>query len=281
MEERQITVATGLTLAALEAGNGGRPFLLVHGFTGAKEDFAEHLDRLAAEGWHVVAPDLRGHGRSEQPEGLESYSLDAMAGDVLALADALGWDRLTLLGHSMGGMVVQHVALRAPERLVALVLMDTSHGPVGGIDPESIELGKAVVSEGGMALLVEAQRGRPGELQTPADLRLRETRPGYVEFGEAKARACAADMWLGMIDEIVSTQPDRLAELSDLDLPVLIVVGEQDRPFLGAAHAMAEAIPGAMLQMISDAGHSPQFENPEEWFGALSGFLSSSHATWR
>ena len=61
MHERRIGVATGIELAVLEAGAGGRPLLLVHGFTGAKEDFADHLDELAAAGgWHVVAPDLRG-----------------------------------------------------------------------------------------------------------------------------------------------------------------------------------------------------------------------------
>jgi len=50
-----------------EEGAGGRPFLLLHGFTGAKEDFADHLDRWADRGWHVVAPDLRGHGGSSAP----------------------------------------------------------------------------------------------------------------------------------------------------------------------------------------------------------------------
>ncbi len=273
MDIRRIPLATGITLEALEAGSGGRPLLLVHGFTGAKEDFADHADLLADQGWHVVAPDLRGHGTSDQPDGTESYSLKTFATDVLALADALGWDRFVLLGHSMGGMVVQHVALEAPDRLVALILMDTSHGPLGGIDPDAIALGKTVVAEGGMAALVAAQRDRAGDLATAADRRLRETRPGYVAFGESKSLASSGDMWLAMIDEIVTTQADRLADLACLALPTLVIVGEQDQPFVPHADAMAASIPDATLAVISDAGHSPQFENPNEWFTVLRGFL--------
>lgn len=273
MDVRRVSLATGIEVSLLEAGVGGRPLLMIHGFTGAKEDFADHADQFAGDGWHVVAPDLRGHGASDQPAGLDAYTLKTFATDVLATADALGWDRFTLLGHSMGGMVVQVAALEAPERLIGLILMDTTHGPLGGIDPEGIELGKTVVAEGGMSLLVEAQRDRAGDLATPADQRLRETRPGYIEFGENKSRACSGDMWRAMIDEIVFTQPDRLADLAGLDVPTLVIVGEQDQPFLAHADGLAATIPGAQRVTISEAGHSPQFENPDEWYGVLRNFL--------
>src|SRR3954463_5300813 len=99
-------------LAYAEAGAGGRPFLLVHGFTGAKEDFTEWLDRLADAGWHAVAPDNRGHGASEKPDDESEYAFALLAGDLLALADDLwGPDApFVLLGHSMGGMVAQVLA---------------------------------------------------------------------------------------------------------------------------------------------------------------------------
>lgn len=178
MDERRVALATGLALEVLEAGAGGRPLLLVHGFTGAKEDFADHVEALAREGWHVVAPDLRGHGASDAPSGPDRYTLKTFALDVLALADALGWVRFVLLGHSMGGMVVQHVALEAPDRLAGLVLMDTSASPLGGVDPELIALGKSVVAQGGMDLLIEAQRDQPGALETDAHRRVGARRPG-------------------------------------------------------------------------------------------------------
>lgn len=280
MDMRRIGLATGVDLSILEAGAGTpRPLMLVHGFTGAKEDFADHVDALAMEsnrtgGWHVVAPDLRGHGASDAPVGLDQYSLKAFAADVLALADALGWNRFTLLGHSMGGMVAQHAALEAPERISGLVLMDTAAGPVGGVDPEVIALGKSVVGAGGMALLVEAQRNREGELTSAADRRLRETRPGYSAYGETKALACAPDMWLAMVDEIITTQADRLRDLATLTMPVLVMVGEQDQPFRAHAEVMAADIPDAQLAVIPDAGHSPQFEKPHAWFEVLTGFLA-------
>ncbi|MGL4298390.1 MAG: alpha/beta fold hydrolase, partial [Candidatus Neomicrothrix subdominans] len=90
-----------------EAGRGGEPLMLVHGFTGGRADFSEWIDPLAAMGRHVVVPDLRGHGTSGGPAGADRYGLDAFAADVLGLADLLGWNRFGLLGHSMGGMVAQ------------------------------------------------------------------------------------------------------------------------------------------------------------------------------
>ncbi len=273
MEEHRLELASGLRLAVLEAGApSARPLLLVHGFTGAKEDFADHLDRLAARGWHCIAPDLRGHGGSDQPAGRESYGLRVFARDILGLADRLGWGRFTLLGHSMGGMAAQHVALDAGHRVDGLVLMNTSHSPPDGIDPALVELGKSVVAAGGMALLVEASRGQRGALGTPAHERLVATRPGYREFGEAKSLACSADMWMAMVDELLH-QPDRLEALAALRLPTLVLVGEHDQPFLAHSRRMAGAIPGARLVVIPDAGHSPQFENPRAWFEAVVSFL--------
>src|SRR5688572_1906018 len=134
MQTRRVAVRD-VELEIVEAGEGGRPFLVLHGFTGAKEDFTHHegwVDRLAEQGWHVVAPDHRGHGASSKPDGEAAYTFDEFAADALALADHLGWERFALLGHSMGGMIAQYVALTAPERLAGLVLMDTSHGPLEG-----------------------------------------------------------------------------------------------------------------------------------------------------
>ena len=106
MQKRTVDLGT-VQLAIAESGAGGRPFLLLHGFTGAKEDLTEWLDPLAEAGWHAVAPDHRGHGASSKPDDESAYSFEILAADSLALLDALGWDRFALLGHSMGGMVAQ------------------------------------------------------------------------------------------------------------------------------------------------------------------------------
>src|SRR5438067_10860899 len=150
-----------IDLEVAQAGEGRRPFLLVHGFTGAKEDFTDWLDPLAERGWHAVAPDLRGHGGSEQPEAEDAYSLARFAADVDALADALGWTRLVLLGHSMGGMIAQVFALQpSGTRLDGLVLMDTSHACPDGLDPDAVATGASIVRDGGTPLLVDILRKR-------------------------------------------------------------------------------------------------------------------------
>jgi len=271
---RDITTSR-LRHSVAEAGVG-EPLMLVHGFTGAKEDFADFLDGFADRGWQVVAPDLRGHGASEAPIVEAAYSLDEMAADVLALADELGWERFDLLGHSMGGMVAQVVALQVSERLRSLVLMDTGHGPVEGLDPALLALAIEVVRTEGVERLIElaAELGPVGRPRSPSEERVREERAGYIDFGDRKMRAAAPAMYAAMAQGLSSAE-DRLPALAALDVRTLVVVGEEDEGFTGPSARLAEAIPGATLEVIADAAHSPQFENPDRWWKVVSRFLEA------
>ena len=264
--------AGSVVLAVAEAGTGGSGLLLLHGFTGAKEDFADWIDAFAARGFHVVAPDHRGHGASGQPAEESAYSLATFADDARRLVDELGWDRFALLGHSMGGVIAQHLALAVPERLSALVLMDTTYRNVEGIDPTLVALATEVVRTEGVERLLELMNERDAPLATAADARVRAEREGYVAFGERKFLACSPAMYAAMAAELLNDH-DYLAQLAALDVPTLVVVGEQDTPFLGPSQVMADAIPDAELVILPDAGHSPQFEAPEAWWDAVSGFL--------
>jgi len=273
MGERSVDTGT-IHLTIAEEGVGGRPLLLVHGFTGAKEDFGDFLVPLAERGWHVVAPDLRGHGTSDKPTEESAYTLPTFAGDVLALADALGWSRFTLLGHSMGGMIAQQMLLAAPDRIEALILMDTAHGRLeGALDEGMIERAIAFIRANGIEAwkqMMESQADRG--LSTPADLRVRAERPGYVEFGERKLLAVSPAMVASVLGQF-ATVDDRLERLAAHTTPTLVIVGEQDKPFIGPSERMADVMPGASLAVIPDGGHSPQFESPDAWWQALSGFL--------
>jgi pimeloyl-ACP methyl ester carboxylesterase len=273
VQERDVQ-AGSIRLAVVEAGEGGRPLMLVHGYGGAKEDFGEVLDRFAALGWHAVAPDLRGHGHSEYPPGEDDYGFDLFAADVLALADELGWDRFVLLGHSMGGMIVQHIITDHPDRVSALVLMDTAHGPLKWIDSESVELGISIVREHGVAKLIELQKQLEDPLTSPAHTRLVRERVGYEEFCDSKSLATAAPMRIAMMQAFIN-QDDRLEALGAIAVPTLVIVGEQDTPFLKASKRMADRIDGAKLAVIPKGGHSPQFEAPAEWWAAMEAFLES------
>jgi pimeloyl-ACP methyl ester carboxylesterase len=263
-----------ITLHVADAGEGGRPVMLVHGFTANADEVAGVVEPLAELGWHAVAPDLRGHGRSERPTDAAAYSFERMAADVMALADRLGWDRFALLGHSMGGGVAQLIALDHPERLTGLILASTFHGPVPGISMELVQLGCWVVREAGMEGLADAQAARRAENpeSVAAFERLQEAIPGYAEASRARLVDTSPDMWMAMAPLFVS-QEDRLARLAALDVPTAVIVGEHDGTMGDDCRRLAATIPGAELTVIAGAGHVPQLEQPEAWWAAVSGFL--------
>jgi 3-oxoadipate enol-lactonase len=265
----RVTMDDGVALEVTDTGSGPG-LLLVHGFGGAKEDFADHVDALAAR-HRVVTFDHRGHGASDKPADAAAYSLDRMAADVLAVADGLGIDAFRLLGHSMGGMVSRRVVLAEPERIDALVLMDTSPGPIPRLDPELAELAAGIILEQGKDVL-KPMLDEAGTLESPAHLRLLAERPEMLEYEARNWQALSPVMWATMLLELVH-QPDQLELLAGVHCPTLVIVGDQDEPFVDASRAMAAVIPGAELVVVRDAGHSPQFENPGRWFEALDGFL--------
>ncbi len=265
----RVTMDDGVALEVTDTGSGPG-LLLVHGFGGAKEDFADHVDALAAR-HRVVTFDHRGHGESDDPPDAADYSFDRMAADVLGVADAMGIEAFRLLGHSMGGMVARRVVLAAPERIDVLVLMDTSPGPIPGLDPELADLAAAIMLEQGKDVL-KPLLDEAGTLESPAHLRVLAERPELVEYEARNWQAVSPVMWATMLRELVH-QPDQLALLAGVHCPTLVIVGEQDKPFVDASRDMAATIPGAELVVVHDAGHSPQLENPIAWFDAVDGFL--------
>jgi 3-oxoadipate enol-lactonase len=261
----------GVTLETIVEGTGPG-LVLVHGFGGAKEDFSDHIGALARD-HTVVTFDHRGHGESDKPADVAAYSFPRLEADVLQVADAAGVEHFRLLGHSMGGMVARGVALRNAARVDALVMMDTSSGPIPGFDAELIEIGATTALEQGKEAL-HALLDMAKTLDTPAYERLLRERPGYQEFNDRKWDALSEVMWAALV-RAIAYQPDDLQAMRGIECPVLVIVGEQDKPFLKGSRAMADAIPGASLVVIPDAGHSPQFENPQVWFDTVTRFLSS------
>ncbi len=273
MEKRTVDVGE-VGLAILEAGQGGQPLLLVHGFAGSKEDFADEVDRFAAQGRWVIAPDHRGHGESSQPDDEGVYGLATYARDMFALADALGWERFDLLGHSMGGMVAQVMALDRPARIDRLILMDTCHGMVEGVDPDVLLLGVEIARTEGLKVIQDVLKLAARPEDQVAHLRVCAERPGYAEWSDSKMLACSPAMYAAMLREFVS-MPDRLADLASIDRPTLVVVGELDRDFVGPSRRIAEVVPDARLVVIEQAGHSPQFEGTDAWRAAINAFLDA------
>lgn len=269
----RVVVEDGVELEVSVAGSG--PVLLcVHGFGGAKEDFADHVDALADRAT-VALVDLRGHGDSAGPADPAAYSLDRCAADVLAVADALGAARFRILGHSMGGMVVRRVALMAPDRVEGVVFMSTAAGPPKGLDPALVDLGAQLALEDFAALKAVLDDAKA--LGTPAFERLLAERAGFAEYGEWKWSRLTPEMWAALGPEIVR-EPDATGDLGALACPALVVIGELDAVFFDASVAIAAAAPDSRLAVIPDAGHHPQFENPEAWLAAVAAFLDDLDA---
>ena len=268
----RVSTDDGVGLATVVAGPADAPgLLLVHGIGGAKEDFVDHLDGFALD-HRVVAFDHRGHGESDAPDDPAAYSLDRLAADVVMVADATGLRDLRLLGHSMGGMVTRRVALADPGRCAASVFMDTSAGVPPGLDRDLVTLGVEVARNEGLAVLKRLS----DELDlygSPAYRRVLAERPGFAEYAEYKWSAQSPVMWATMVQEILD-QPDQLADLASITVPVLGIVGAEDTAFLEPVRDIVATVPGAELVVVPDAGHSPQFENPPAWWEAMGKFLA-------
>lgn len=269
---KALVMDDGVSLATVASGpEDASGLLLVHGFGGAKEDFDDHVEVLARD-HRVVVFDHRGHGESDAPEDPSAYSLDRLAADTLAVADAHGLRDLRLLGHSMGGMVIRRVVLASPDRAAAVVFMDTSPGSPPGIDPDLVAFGVAIAQTEGMAALRAAQ----DELSlfgSEAYQRVLRERAGFKDYADRKWASLSPVMWATLASELAA-QPDQLDELAvAVRVPALVIVGEQDTAFVPGSRAIASSIPDARLAVIPDAGHSPQFENPEAWYAALRTFL--------
>jgi pimeloyl-ACP methyl ester carboxylesterase len=212
------------------AGASGRPCVLVHGFASNRDE------NWRRTGWYAAferrrrrcaALDLRGHGESAKPHDAAAYAHDAMAGDVLALIDHLGFDEVDLVGYSMGARTVLAAALAAPERIANLVL--------GGVGERSLQpRGDA----GGLVAAMLAED--PKSIDDPLFRGFRLFADFQGEDRDALA-ACASARGAG---------PD-LEAMARLAMPVLVVAGERDElagdPALLAdafAAGRAVALPG-------------------------------------
>ena len=273
MPVARIGVEPGVELA-VEIRGEGPDLLCVHGFGGAKEDFADHVDALATR-WRVITVDLRGHGDSDGPSDPATYSLDGLARDVEAVADAVGAARFRLLGHSMGGMIARRIALDRPDRVDALVLMSTAAGPPAGLDPALVDFGAALALDDWEQLTRLLDEVAP--LRTAAYQRVIDERAGFADFIAWKWSRVAPPMWAGLAPQI-AREPVDLDRLGQVTCPTLVIVGDLDAAFYDGSLAIAEAVPGSRLAVIGDAGHHPQFEQPDVWLDAVISFLEDADA---
>jgi pimeloyl-ACP methyl ester carboxylesterase len=258
----------------------GPVLLLLHGIANSSQTW-EHVAPLLSERFTLIAPDLLGHGESATPRG--DYSLGAHATGVRDLLTALGHDRVTVVGHSLGGGIAMQFAYQFPERCERLVLVSS-----GGLGREVHLLLRAAALPGAdfvLPLVTSPQLlgagRRLGGLLRRARLApegdLDVLARGFASLDNAGSRQAFLHTIRAVIDpsgQRVSAH-DRLA-LAAL-IPSLIVWGERDS-IIPVAHGVAahEAMPGSRLEVFAGAGHLPHDADPDRFAAVLSDFCDTT-----
>ncbi len=264
---------------------GGEPsaerpaVVLIHGMAGSSGTWSAVLPELARH-YTVVAPDLLGHGESDKPR--HDYSLGAYANVVRDLMIALGIERATVVGHSLGGGVAMQLAYQHPARCERLVLVSS-----GGLGPEISWMFRALTIPGAEYLMpvifpplirragnaIGRGMGRLG-LHAP---HLEQGWRSYSALTEPENRHAFVHTLRSVVDrsgQRVSAH-DRLY-LASL-LPTLIVWGRRDR-IIPVEHAVAahQAMASSQLAIFDRAGHFPHAEEPDRFVDALTEFVDTT-----
>ena len=273
----------GRTVSYAEAGSGP-VLLLIHGMAGTYETWQAVIEPLA-RAHTVIAPDLPGHGNSAPGSG--DYSLGSLAAGLRDLLIALGHDRATLVGHSLGGGIAMQFAYQFPEAIERLVLVSS-----GGLGPEVSRVLRAAALPGAdLFIAATAGPGRKAGLALARGLSAVGLRPnvdlaevarGYASLADGAHRAA----FLATLRAVVSTGGQRVDAGDRLYLaegiPSLIIWGRHDRiiPLHHGEHAH-ETIPGSRLEIFDHAGHLPQLEAPGRFVAVLERFLGdTAPAQW-
>ena len=270
----EIEGAGGTRLYA-EAHGDGIPVVLSCGFCTTHENFRPQVDALVEHGARVVLWDYRGHGQSEAPEKDAAYSPEIVVEDLHRVLEwAAPDEQIVLGGLSFGGMLALHYYFAHTERAQGLVLIDS--GP-GFKNPDAqakwaaqAERTAFFLESRGLEAFVD---GKAGATTIGRDSELPAAKA-------ARAAIIAQDpLALGRFGRNVSgVAPGVIDQLAEIAVPTLIVVGEEDDPYMRAAEVMAAKIPGACRVDIEGAGHICNIEKADEFNAVLTRFLSQLDA---
>lgn len=275
-----LDLSTGVQLEYEEHGSGERALVLVHGFTGSRDDWREQLPELAELG-RTIGLDQRGHGGSTNTGDPASYSLDQLTEDLALALDALDTGPCDLLGHSLGGMVTLRVALAHPERVSSLILMDTAARGIGLLPKTVMEGSARLAREAGMGSLARIMRedSRKNRRAAPAALAAMDAMGFDRWWDRIEAKLANMDPEaFAALGLALGDQESLLPRLGEIACPTTIIVGEQDVPLLETSKELARGIPGAHCIIIPDAAHSPQLENREPWLRAVKDHLTRARS---
>jgi pimeloyl-ACP methyl ester carboxylesterase len=241
-------------------GSGDHYVIALHGWFGSARGWGSLPVYLDGSAFTYVFPDLRGYGSRRDVAG--DFTMAEAGADAVALADELGWDRFSLVGHSMSGKAIQHAMLQAPERVRRLVAVNPV--PATGVpfddDGWALFSGAATTRENRAAIInfTTGSRLSPAFIDHVVQHSLdHSTVPAFGAYLESWAKE------------------DFSAQVHGNPVPVKVIVGEHD-PALSAAvmeQTYLALYPNAELEVLANAGHYPMFETPVSLATAMEDFL--------
>ena len=283
---RRIALATGVDLDVQVTGDpANRPVILLHGFPESHLTWRDIVPDLARDHF-VLAPDQRGYARSAKPEGVEAYTPDKIVADVIALADHFGLATFTLVGHDWGGAIAWMAALRHPDRIDRLVIINAPHPFIMQRtlfdDPDQRAASQYItafrdpdfekrVDTMGLGAFFDSSFMKHTDLDRIAD-----EKPVYLDQWSQPGAMTAMLNWYRASSVIVPAmddEPERPAFLEGpfppVTQPTLVIWGMNDaalRP--SQIEGLDEYVPNMTLAKV-DAGHFVPWENPQAVIDAI------------
>jgi pimeloyl-ACP methyl ester carboxylesterase len=258
----------------------GPPVVLIHGMVNSSRHWESVALDLASD-YTVIAPDLLGHGDSAVVRG--DYSLGAHAASIRDLLAAIGIDRASVVGHSLGGGVAMQFFYQFPQRVERLALVSS-----GGLGPDVSPLLRGAALPGASALLWLAAHPRLLDLIDGAGASLGGRGVRKAVYARAVVRAlrplgqpAAREAFLQTLRAVIDRHGQRVSARDRLYLldsfPTLIVWGERDNTIpLAHGRAAHEAVPSSRFETLPRAAHFPHLEDPEGLAAVLRDFLQTT-----
>lgn len=246
---------------------GAPPIVLQHGFTASSASFMSNIAGLS-EHFTVVTVELLGHGESDAPAGVERYRPGPACARLAGLFESLGHGRVLLCGHSLGAALALRFALDCPEWLAGLIVMNSSSAAGTPAWRERARAGMAEMSQRVREQGIGVIRGTPlypaASRHLPADAKAAIAR----DFARLTPEGVAGTA------EGLTIAVNAFERLGELAVPVLVIIGDRDRPFVEATPAFLAALPQERLTTVTipGAGHAANLEQPEAFRDAVVAF---------
>lgn len=295
-ESRRISLATGVELDVTLGGpahEDADPIIFLHGFPESHRTWRHQIAALAPDHL-VIAPDQRGYARSSKPPHVADYQADRIVADVLALADALGIDRFTLVGHDWGGAAAWLAAFKAPERVMRLIILNAPHplifqrslfdDPAQAAASQYMDAFRSPGIEDAIAgMSLDTFFDKSFAPHVDMTKVTAEDRAAYIDEWSQPGSLTGMLNWYRAANIVVPKSGETTgrpawidAPFPKLAMPVLVIWGMRDKALLPVQLEGLDALVDDLtLVRVPDAGHFVPWEAPDAVNAAIRTFLAA------